>query len=301
MFTVSNCLKLNTVCRVRARWASLAACLSLAITVGGLCAQPASVGWVVDVKSKNWHVNGDKTSLAKGAYLPPEGMLSNSAPSDGDFLVVANMHGDIIRRLRCSSSACGLCILNDTCMNPIAPLPKAPEEGGYFSAAIGGLKDLFGEHPERYSVHRSRAIGHSCVSEAIASLSADGKARLDGLLKNCDQGTYTLEFRAAGSSKENSLGERPKQITVEWSPSSTETQFPLDLHPGLYRVEYTRDWMSGTAWLLLSSQNTYGKSSESFNSFGATIDKWGDDVEPETKAAYKRAFLDHLYQASASQ
>ena len=92
---------------------------------GMIGAQTSNVGWVVDVNSAHWHVNGDKSPLAKGTYLPSEGILSNSSPSDGDYLVVANLHGDIIRRLRCTNSSCGVCIENDSCANPIAPLPKA--------------------------------------------------------------------------------------------------------------------------------------------------------------------------------
>jgi len=268
---------------------------------GMIGAQTSNVGWVVDVNSAHWHVNGDKSPLAKGTYLPSEGILSNSSPSDGDYLVVANLHGDIIRRLRCTNSSCGVCIENDSCANPIAPLPKAPPEGGYFSAAFDGLKDLFGEHPERYSVHRSRAIGHSCVSESVSSLSSAGKARLDDLLKNCEHGNYTLEFRAAGSSRENSIGEQPKQVTVDWNPATPGAEFAVDLRPGLYRVEFTRDWTSGTAWLLLTSPSAYEQSLKSFSDFNATVDKWGDAVEPETKTAYKRAFLDHLSRTVASQ
>jgi hypothetical protein len=259
-------------------------------------AQAAQVGWVVDARGE-WHVNGGHDHLKKFASVPSEGLLSNPAPTDGGYIVVANMHGDIIRQIRCPNATCGVCVQNDNCASPISPLPKAPGQAGYLTAAIDGIKDLFGEHPERYSVHRSRSIGRSCVSEAVLPIGTDGRARLDGLLRNCEAGNYTLEFQAAGSARTGASGEQPAQLTVAWNPANPNELFLVELKPGLFDVRYTRDWMSGSAWVLMSSEPAYDQNASSFKAFAASVDQWGEQVEPETRSAYKRAYLDHLSQA----
>ncbi len=284
----------NSGATVLAGIRALAACVFFMLAAVECIAQVPNVGWVVDVKSQSWHVNGRQESLTKGKLLPAEGILSNAAPTDGDYLVVANMHGDIIRRLRCSNSGCGACVQNDSCANPIAPLPKAPEEAGYLSAAIDGIKDLFGEHPERYSVHRSRGLSYSCISDTVVVFNSDGGGDLEGLLRNCAEGTYNLEIRAAGSTHGGGQGGSPREVVVSWNPANPSRAVPLDLGAGLYILEYTRDWMSGTAWVLLCPQSSCSAAAESYNAFAAIVDGWGEQVESETRIAYKRAYLDKL-------
>jgi|GEM_PF-7113481 hypothetical protein len=255
-------------------------------------AEGPQVGWVVDSRGE-WHVNGGQDRLKKFSPLPAEGRVSISAPADGDFITVANLNGEIIRRIRCSNSACGTCVQNDACTSPITPLPKLPEEAGVISAAMEGIRELFGEHPERYSVHRSRSIARSCVTEAVLLLDADRRARLNGLLRNCEAGNYTIEFRAAEAASDAAS---PKQVTIFWDPAKPEELYPLGSPAGLFNVQYTRDWMSGSAWILLSPPAKFEIATASFNTFAARVDSWDDEVEPETKAAFKRAYLDYLYQ-----
>jgi hypothetical protein len=262
-----------------------------------LNAEDAKAGWVLDVRGQ-WAVSGGTTLLAQAASVPAGGQLVNLAPKDGDYIRIADLHGDLLRSLRCSQNGCGQCVKNeDKCAAPIEPLPKAPEQPGLIAATWEGLMDLFGGQPERYSIHRSRTVGaETCIAENVVPLDASGNVHLDGLLKNCGPGVYVLEFAAAGVAADGA-GQDAKQLTMSWNPSEGVGKPPVALAPGLYGVRYTREWRSGNAWILVCASPAFEDNRASFEKLSAVVDGWGQQVEGESKVAFKRAYLDYLSQS----
>jgi hypothetical protein len=128
----------------------------------------------------------------------------------------------------------------------------------------------------------------------VVALNFDGGGNLEGLLRNCEEGTYNLVIYAADSFHVGGQGRPLREIDVSWNPANPNQPVPLNLGAGLYFLEYTRDWMSGSAWALLCPQSSCSATAESYNAFAAMVDGWGEQVEPETRIAYKRAYLDRL-------
>jgi len=79
--------------------------LALGATILVLClllfsvrlnAEDAKAGWVLDVKGQ-WAVSGGTTLLTQAASVPAGGQLVNLAAKDGDYLRIADLHGDLLR------------------------------------------------------------------------------------------------------------------------------------------------------------------------------------------------------------
>jgi len=257
-----------------------------------LNAEDAKAGWVLDVKGQ-WAVSGGTTLLTQAASVPAGGQLVNLAAKDGDYLRIADLHGDLLKSLRCSQNGCGQCGKSeDKCTAPIEPLPKAPEQPGLLAATFEGLMNLFVGQPERYSIHRSRSMGaETCIAEDVVPLDTSGVIRLDGLLKNCGPGAYSLEFAPAAA---DGTGQEAKHLTVNWSSSEPPGKFSVALAPGLYGVRYTREWRSGNAWILVCASPAYEEKRAAFEKLSAVVEGWGRQVEGESKVEFKRAYLDYL-------
>ena len=280
--------------RLATRVAALFSCLLLCSACSSI-AQDAKAGWVLDM-SGEWAVSGGTNLLAQAASVPAGGQLVNLAPKDGDYIRIANLHGDLLRSLRCTKNGCGQCVKNeDICSAPIEPLPTAPAQPGLMAATWEGLMNLFGGQPERYSVHRSRSIGaDTCIAENVVPLDASGSARLDSLLKNCEPGAYALEFLPAATPVAEPAARVAKQIEVNWSPNEPSGKMSLVLAPGLYEVRLTREWRSGRAWILVCASPLFEEDRAAFGKFSAVVDGWGLQVERDSKVSFKRAYLDYL-------
>ena len=272
----------------------LVSCL-VVFSAGQSGAQEAKAGWVLD-QNGQWAVSGSTTLLAQAASVPAGGQLVNLAPKDGDYIRIADLHGELLRSLRCSKNGCGQCVKNeDDCTAPIEPLPKAPAHPGLIAVTWEGLMDLFGGQPERYSIHRSRSIGaETCISEDVVPLDASGNAHLDGLLKNCVPGDYKLEFAPAGAAAADHEVQDARQQTVTWKPSEPASIAPVALAAGLYRVRYTREFRTGGVWILVCASPSFENDRVAFEKLSAVVDGWGQQVETNSKVAYKRAYLDYL-------
>ena len=260
-----------------------------------LDAQEAKAGWVLDLNGQ-WAVSGTTTLLAKAAPVPAGGQLVDLAPKDGDYIRIADLHGDLLKSIRCSTSGCGQCVKNgDSCTAPIEPLPQAPAQPGLIAATWEGLMDLFAGQPERYSVHRSRGLGvEECVADGVVPHDTTGSAHLGGLLKNCEAGVYTFEFLHTGSAAPNRKDLIAVQSTVTWNPKESAGNAVAALPPGLYRARFSRDMRSGSAWMLVCASPAFEEDQASFKRVSAVVDGWGQQVERDSKEAYKRAYLDYL-------
>lgn len=264
------------------------------LSICPLMAQDAKAGWVLDLKGQ-WAVSGGTTLLTQAASVPAGGQLVNLAPKDGDFIRIADLHGELLRSLQCSTTGCSQCTNEDTCSAPIEPLPKSTEQAGLMAATWAGLMDLFVGQPERYSIHRSRSLGaDTCLADGVVPLDASGSADLEGVMKNCEPGSYTLDFVPAGSAATDQAVEDANEATLIWSPTEHTYKSPGDLHPGLYELRFTRDWRSGSAWILACPAAVFKQDVSSFDKFSAVVDGWGNDVGGDSKVAYKRAYLDYL-------
>jgi hypothetical protein len=159
------------------------------------------------------------------------------------------------------------------------------------AATFAGLMDLFGGQPERYSIHRSRSIGvETCIAENVVPLDGSGNVHLDGLMKNCGPGVYSLEFAATAA---DGTGQDAKKLTVNWNPGEAGSS-SVALAPGLYGVKYTREWRSGNAWILVCASPAFEDKRAAFEKLSAVVEGWGRQVEGESKVEFKRAYLDYL-------
>src|SRR5689334_6572175 len=82
-------------------WSALVLCDSSAFA-------QQKVGFVLEMHGK-WSDGDAQGFLKLGQLLPGEAVLSNVAPVDDDRIVIANLHGEIIKTVRCKDEVCREC------------------------------------------------------------------------------------------------------------------------------------------------------------------------------------------------
>src|SRR5208283_4416518 len=118
--------------------------------------------------------DGDAQGFLKlGQLLPSEAVLANAAPVDEDRIVIANLHGEIIKTVRCKDGVCRECTESGACYDPILPLPKAGDSARSVTTLLNAVLDLFVEKPERYSVHRVRGAEPEIIRSEVVRLDAN--------------------------------------------------------------------------------------------------------------------------------
>ena len=264
-------------------WSALVLCGSSAFA-------QQKVGFVLETRGK-W-TDGDAQGFLKlGQLLPGEAVLSNPAPVDDDRIVIANLHGEIIKTVRCKDGVCRECTESGACYDPIHPLPKAGDSGGTISTLLNAVLDLFVARPERYSVHRVRGADPEVVRSEVVQLDANS-VELGSLFEGKEQGRYGVQF--VPISEQANRAEKSFEGEINWNPGE---KAPLALHglvPGLYEVFLYRGSSTTTAWLLLCVDADYQHSVDSFEKFVRQTESWGKNVTSTTKQAYQRAFLEYL-------
>jgi hypothetical protein len=238
--------------------------------------------------------DGDAQGFLKlGQLLPGEAVLSNAAPVDDDRIVIANLHGEIIKTVRCKTGVCRECTESGACYDPIHPLPKAVESATTVSTLLKVVLDLFAEKPERYSVHRVRGADPEAIKSEVIRLDA-GAVELGFLFQNKEKGHY--EVQLVPISQKDKSGETRQSLKggINWNPGE---KAPFALHglvPDLYEVFLYRGSSTTTAWVLVCADANYQHAMDSFEEFVRQTDSWGKNVTPATKQAYQRAFLEYL-------
>jgi hypothetical protein len=250
------------------------------------------VGFVLEMHGK-W-TDGDTQGFLKlGQMLKGEAVLSNSVPVDDDHIVIANLHGGIIKTVRCKDGVCRECTESGACYDPIHPLPKAGDSGGAVSTLLNAVLDLFVEKPERYSVHRVRGAEPEVIRSEVARQDANA-VELDSLLEGKEKGRYEVQFSPI--SEKTKSGEKLQAFEggINWNPGEKASLALHGLVPGLYQVFLYRGSSTTTAWILLCADADYQHAVNSFEEFVRQTESWGRNVTPATKQAYQRAFLEYL-------
>jgi hypothetical protein len=263
---------------------------SVLVIFGSSVFAQQKVGFVLEMRGK-W-TDGDPQGFLKlGQMLPCEAVLLNAAPVDDDRIVVANLHGEIIKTIRCKDGVCRECTESGACYDPIHPLPKAGDSAGTVSTLLNAVLDLFVEKPERYSVHRVRGADPEVMKSEVVRLDANS-VELGFLFEGKEKGRYEVQF--VPISEQANHAEKSLEGGINWNPGE---KAPLALHglvPGLYEVFLYGGSSTTTAWILLCADVDYQHSVDSFEKFVRQTESWGKNVTSTTKQAYQRAFLEYL-------
>lgn len=262
---------------------------TLVICASSVIAQQ-KVGFVLDMRGK-WRCKEAQEFLKLGQLLPGEGVLSNPAPADDDHIVIANLHGEIIKTVRCKDGVCRECTESGACYDPIHPLPKAGDSAGTVSTLLNAVLDLFVERPERYSVHRVRGADPEVIQSEVVRLDASS-VELGSLLEGMEKSRYEVQFIPI--SEQANRAEISFEGGINWNPGEKTSLAVRGLVPGLYEVIIHRGSSTTTAWILLCAGAEYEHSLDSFEEFVRQTESWGKYVTPATKQAYQRAFLEYL-------
>ena len=250
-----------------------------------------TAGFLLD-KQGEWTVGEKSLRLYKGQSLSGGALLTNAAPTEGDYAVVADLRGEIIKTIHCHYGVCRECRESGTCYDPIQPLPvlKSPSQ---VATAAKAVFELFAAKPDRYSVHRVRGSG--------SGLEKNGVARLDGytvdityFLKDQEKGAYQVHFV---SLRENENGKRvfaPISESVEWSANKKAEIVVEGIQPGLYNIQIRHGGRQSSGWILLCSPAAYPTAATYFQKFVRQTDSWESEVTDSTKQAYQRAYLEYL-------
>ena len=168
--------------------------LNLALMACLLCVRleaQQSAGFVLDMDGI-WTSAGSSQPLSRGQHLPAGALLRNDSPSNGDRIVVANLNGEVVKRIRCKSGVCKECNDSGACNDPIRALPSATPQAGALASSFEAVMELFLGKPDRYSAHRVRGEG---LAEAVLQL-ADGRCDLAPAFRNVDKGRYYIQFKS---------------------------------------------------------------------------------------------------------
>ena len=261
------------------------------------CAQQM-VGYVLEMDGE-WTIAGTTPAkaLSKGGQLPGAGLVENNSPADGNFIVIANLNGDVIKRIKCRAKACYECRDSGTCYDRVQRLPAAKPQTGFLAASFAVIMDLFGSGPDRFSVHRVRALGLGRLDDGVVQL-VNEQVDLGPILHSDDRGRYYLRFETLADSSQPSW--RSGAIVADWDPA-LPTRVSIDgLQHGLYLVSLLvprGKSFSNTgvdAWVLVAGRAGYEKVSQKFKEVEEQMKRWGDEVSVESRAGYLRAYLEIL-------
>jgi hypothetical protein len=266
----------------------------LLIAAGVPCLGQQRVGFVLELQGK-WVGGNDPAALRLGQTLPGGLALENPDPTDGDHIVIANLHGEIIKTIRCRSGACRECTLTGGCYDPVHPLPNPEGAPSGVSTVLNAVVELLSAKPDRYSVHRVR--GAESFRSAVVRL--EGNAiDLDSLLKGAEPGNYELQF--VSLSKEADQAKRKVLIgQMKWEPGEKAILTVNGIEPGLYEVSYQHGMTWGDAWVLLCSGPGCRDMTMAYEEFKQQAKSWDKTVTQSTKQAYQRAYLEYLNLRSA--
>ena len=269
--------------------------LVAATVLAGFCSASAQqkIGYVLAMEG-TWTLSGDTHALTLGQSLPAMGLLVNSAPHNGDNIVVADLRGEVIRTVRCKNGTCRECRQLGGCYDPIQQLPAVADKTTAFGTTLSAVLELFAGKPDRYSVHRVRG-GESTRRAAGVAQVEGSTVEISSFMEGLEKGSYEVQVASLVRVGGNERKWRSSATTVNWSPGNSVPLVLNGIQPGLYVVSFenNKDTFS-FAWLLLCDPGAFPSAVASFDGFSKQMDVWGDSVTENTKKSYQRAYLDYL-------
>jgi len=295
--SATDCLRASAwtlrqlVCLSNARFLTVVLALSCSCALA-----QQKVGYVLEMEG-TWTLRANSQPLSMGQALPRAGLLVNSNPLDNDYIVVANLRGEVIKTIRCRSGVCGECRESGGCYDPIQPLPDAGGGTSAFSATLDAVLELFTGKPDRFSIHRVRGIGFSITRDGIARLdgtTVDVRYFLDGQ----EKASYELWFAASPGEAQSKKEWKSSPIALNWKPGEAAAVVVNGIQPGLYEMRVRHSGEVSSAWVLLCAPAMCSLMTTSFEEFLHRTNAWGDSVTSDTKRCYQRAYLEYLSSGS---
>ncbi|HEV2860958.1 MAG TPA: hypothetical protein VGX48_08135 [Pyrinomonadaceae bacterium] len=268
-------------------------CMAALALLAALCLPPAAsaqqaAGVVIDVEGR-WILGGTR-DISRGQKVPAGGSISVVSPTRYDYIIIANLNGDVMASRRCGNlSEC------DQPLNLPSPPRVRPSVFGVILET--GMRLLLGE-PDRFSRHGTRG-GLSPVPDGVAQLGPGG-LELGPLFEGRDKGTYYVRLRPAGGSARRGTRDWVGPLSLNWSPGGRGLITSRDLRPGLYEVDVTDAEGARSlaeddyAWVLVARGPAYRRALTSFGQAKALRQRWGKQVSPEAGISFLRAYLKHL-------
>jgi hypothetical protein len=255
------------------------------------------VGYVLEMEG-TWTAAGTPESLTMGQSVVGGIVVTNPNPADGDHIVIANLHGDITKTIRCVSGVCRECRESGACYDPIQPLPSISESTSTISTVFTAVLELFAGKPDRYSIHRVRGSGFVIPRNGVVRFD-HSVVDVSDFLEGQEKGLYEFQFvllSGQGSSRHEA---KSSLNSFDWSPGGKAAFVIEGVDPGLYEMRINRGGETSSAWVLLCNAASYPASAASFRAFARQTDSWGASVTQATKQAYQRAYLEYLASSSA--
>jgi hypothetical protein len=266
--------------------------LALFAGSGSFVLAQQKAGYVLEIEGK-WTIRGTAESLSMGQSVAGGIRLTNPDPSDGDHIVVANLHGEIVKTIRCKNGVCRECREPGACYDPIQPLPSISGSTSTISTVFNAVLELFAGKPDRYSVHRVRGSGFVIARNAVVRL--EGSAvDVSEFLEGQEKGSYDFQFIPLSG---DGSGKKELKANINLVNLSSQGKAALvieGIQPGLYEMQITRGGDTSSAWVLLCNAASCPASAASFQAFVRQTDSWGTGVTQATKKAYQRAYLEYL-------
>jgi hypothetical protein len=258
--------------------------IAAVLFIAGLAGAQPFAGYVLDQEGV-WTLPKNSQPLSRGQRLPAGSLLSNSQPSDFDYIVVANLKGDTIKTIRCKSKVCRECSTAGACLDPIRPLPAIAQLPGAMEVAFDAVMGLLAGRGERYSAHRVRG---SSIEEAVLRCE-NGGLDAHAALRNVSKGHYEVLFRPL-TGDTGSAG--PITTSIDWDPAGMNKIVCPGSGRGLWELSFASG--SENAWILLAGPADYPRLAASFESALAKVKAWGASVSAESSRGYLRATLEYL-------
>lgn len=236
----------------------------------------AQAGYVVEAKG-TWILNGS-TKLSASREVPFSGRIIRRSDSADDRLRIADLRGVLIVKRDCSTGNCSAPIV----LPRNAP-PGLLERSRSLLIAIFGRGWFSGPQDDS-----NQARSSSLVDGVVES--KDGWVGLAPVLTPL--GEQYLRWRPIASGTPGDWS-RP----VKLAKPATIT----GLSPALYQMELMRTNGTsfeplGSALALVCASSDYEAKRTSFAEARSIVQKWADDVEPETKRRFLQAALELLAQ-----
>jgi hypothetical protein len=246
------------------------------------------VGYVLDVEGQ-WYLDGRPgQALARGAELPPSGVIRIPSPSQFAFIVVRYSDNQITTK-RCRNSG--------ECVQPIL-LPRAvPHQASYFDIFTEKFMKAFRSDPVAPSVNAGRSPD-GVLREAVVQL-RDGQVDLAPVFAEMKGGTYYLRLERKAGDDQTANSGSTKPIEVMWNPANSST-LALPLQPGLYEMVLMEKRGTGfrptlaTAWFLVGDVEQYANAVGQFCEATRLTATWQGKVSEGTMRDYLRSFLMQL-------
>jgi len=254
--------------------------------------QGRDVGFVLDLHGEWELADSSPVLLRIGRAVPADGTIRPRQAQPASFITIVLFDG--------STTLSRSCRIAGDCAKPLV-LPSRTDTDTFWARALKTMGGLLSRQDESLVPVMSRAVFTADeevqAHEAVVEL-ANGSVDLAPVIEGSAAGRYTVILETAA--RGNATPAAPLTAVFDWSPGQPVKASGAKLIPGLYAVTVLPDRdevyapTGASAWILVSSAETFEKRARAFAEATALTRHWEKPVRKQAVRRFLRACLEML-------